>query len=581
MPGGVGILGLGVLPVALAAVLLARRNRLVLALAAASGGFLLTALVLQYEPAGEVTRLDGHARNFALLALLAALSVSLPRLRPRWRYAALASIAALVIWPTIVTPTRSMALALSRGVHLANAQQSEREFDEWVMGRAVITPLRSERIAAYIRNQTTIDARVFSPHPHSMTVSTGRPNASGFPTLIHLFAITGAEYEDVVRSLEPSAIQRLGFTYLHASDEWVARLPDQARAWLQRPDLFEPLIRDGPDTLYRIQPGFLQLTPAPDAQSYEALRRRVPDGATVHVPTPTSPLTAIRIASVLPHARILGTLDPHVHYSLTNIPTEPLAGRLPDIVVVERDLSFDISTQEFTPIWWNHAAVAYATGPGACDRRRSSSRFRELRHRPALERQPARHPDQLYRPLREPCTRPVDRPGLAAGPRRGNRLAVAQRVRVGRIHPGGRPLVRGAAIPRRRRHLDQVPIQCGNRPVGVGRFRRRIRCASDVRQPTGAGRVRPFNQTPARIPASGNHPCAEDPSHGDRVGDIRGLRRRTPRVSERMPGTSADRRPRGHAMSQPGTASLAARFQTVMISTARSPDAKTRVAGPA
>ena len=73
MPGGVGILGLGVIPVALSAVLLARRNRLVLALATASGGFLLTALVLQYEPAGEVTRLDGHARNFALLALLVAL----------------------------------------------------------------------------------------------------------------------------------------------------------------------------------------------------------------------------------------------------------------------------------------------------------------------------------------------------------------------------------------------------------------------------------------------------------------------------------------------------------------------------
>ena len=81
------------------------------------------------------------------------------------------------------------------------------------------------------------------------------------------------------------------------------------------------------------------------------------------MPTPTSPLTAIRIASVLPHARILGTLDPHVHYSLTNIPTEPLDGRLPDIVVVERDLSFDISTQGFTPIWWNGAAVAFATRP--------------------------------------------------------------------------------------------------------------------------------------------------------------------------------------------------------------------------
>ena len=189
MPGGVGVLGLGVLPVALAAVLLARRNQFVLALAAGSGAFLIAALLLQYDPAGEVTRMDGHARNFALLALLVALSIGLRGLRPRWRHAAVAGIAALVIWPTIASPTRSMALALSRGLHLANALQTEREFDAWVMGRAVIKPLRSERIATYIRNQTAVDARVFSPHPHGMTVSTGRPNASGFPTLIHLFGL--------------------------------------------------------------------------------------------------------------------------------------------------------------------------------------------------------------------------------------------------------------------------------------------------------------------------------------------------------------------------------------------------------
>ena len=363
MPGGVGILGLGVLPVALAAMLLARRNRLVMALAAGSGAFLIAALVLQYDPTGEVTRMDGHARNFALLALLVALSIGLPGLRPRWRHAAIAGIATLVIWPTIASPTRSMALALSRGLHLSNAQQNEREFDEWVMGRAVIKPLRSERIAAYIRNQTAVDARVFSPHPHGMTVSTGRPNASGFPTLIHLFGLTGAEYEDALRFLEPAAVRRLGFGYVHAPDDWVENLPMRARSWLRNPDLFELLVRDGTDALYRIQPAFLRLNPLPAPQSYEALREAVPLRATVHVPTPTSPLTAIRVASVLPHARILGTLDPQVHYSLTEIPTQPSNGSLPDIVVVERDVSFDVGIHEFTPIWWNHAAVAYATRP--------------------------------------------------------------------------------------------------------------------------------------------------------------------------------------------------------------------------
>lgn len=363
LPGSVGLVGLGVIPAALTGVLLARRSYLVLALAAASAGLFLAALILQYEPAGEVTRLDGHARNFALLALLVGLSIRLRSVRPSWRLAALVAVAALAVWPTVALPVHNMAAAVGRGVHLANAQPDEREFEEWVMGRAAIRPLRSERIATYIRTQTAIDDRVFSPHPHSMTISTGRPNASGFPTLIHLFAVTGAEYEDARGFLEPTAIQRLGFEYLHATYEWVDSLPDRAQSWLKDPELFEPLVRDTRDTLYRILQPFPSLDSLPDPRSYEALRRLVPAGATVNVPTPTSPLTAIRVASVLPHARILGTLDPHIHYSLTNIPTEPVAGRLPDIVVVERDISFDIGTQEFTPIWWNGAAVAFATRP--------------------------------------------------------------------------------------------------------------------------------------------------------------------------------------------------------------------------
>ena len=32
-------------------------------------------------------------------------------------------------------------------------------------------------------------------------------------------------------------------------------------------------------------------------------------------------------------------------------------------MIVERDVSFDVGIHEFTPIWWNHAAVAYATRP--------------------------------------------------------------------------------------------------------------------------------------------------------------------------------------------------------------------------
>ena len=113
-------------------------------------------------------------------------------------------------------------------------------------GRDQAPAFRANR-ATYIRTQTDIDDRVFSPHPHSMTVSTGRPNASGFPTLIHLFAINGAEYEDARGFLEPKAIQRLGFRYLHATDAWVDSLPDRAQSWLRDAGLFEPLVRDDRD----------------------------------------------------------------------------------------------------------------------------------------------------------------------------------------------------------------------------------------------------------------------------------------------------------------------------------------------
>ena len=83
LPGGIGILGLGPLAVAGAAVLLAWRDRLVRALAVGAGLLALASLTLNYEPnSADLARLGGHARNFALFALLIALTMrvaGLPR----------------------------------------------------------------------------------------------------------------------------------------------------------------------------------------------------------------------------------------------------------------------------------------------------------------------------------------------------------------------------------------------------------------------------------------------------------------------------------------------------------------------
>ena len=156
LPGGVALLGLGPLAVAVVALLLARRDRLVLALAVGASLLVLASLLLNYEPFPfDLVRLEGHARNFALFALLLALGVRLAALRPApWRYAAGATIVALVTWPTIVAPVRNAGQAVVGGVELANARQTQTS-----PGRLdqCFHPIRPYR--GYI-----LDARVFSPH---------------------------------------------------------------------------------------------------------------------------------------------------------------------------------------------------------------------------------------------------------------------------------------------------------------------------------------------------------------------------------------------------------------------------------
>ena len=118
------MLGLGPAAVALIAVLLAWRNPLVLLLAAGSSAFLLAALALFYEPfPGDLTRMDGHARNFALIAVLLALAIRLATLRTRYRYVAAAGIIALATWPTAASPARALSLGLEREYNFPTCRQ--------------------------------------------------------------------------------------------------------------------------------------------------------------------------------------------------------------------------------------------------------------------------------------------------------------------------------------------------------------------------------------------------------------------------------------------------------------------------
>ena len=365
-PGGVGLLGLGPLVIAGVAVLLAWRDRLVVGLALGAALLALTALALFHESLpGTLTRLMGHARNFALLALLLALTVRLAHLRPpRWRYAAGAVLLVVVTWPTVAVPVRNLGLAIGQGVDLANAQPLQYEPGERHphQGRTAM-PFVSDRVAAYIQDHTPVDARVLptTPDDGAIAYATGRPNAAGFTGLVHTLAFNGPEYLDVLDYLEPAALRRLGIAYLHATDAWVADLPDQSARWLADPRFFELLIRDGSEALYRVRPEFLRLDAAPALASFEALRRAVPASATVYLPPPYQTVDVLRAASTLSHAQILGTVDPTSIHLLTPWPAEPLDRRTPDLVIASpKFVPWMFPPAGRQPIWWNDEVAVYA-----------------------------------------------------------------------------------------------------------------------------------------------------------------------------------------------------------------------------
>ena len=248
-PGGVGLLGVG--PVALAgvAVALARRDRLVVTLAASAGVLVLLWLVLVYPPAPwDLGRTAGHARNLSLVALVLALSLRLSSLPSvRWRLGVGALLVALITWPTVVAPVRNLGLAIGHGVQLANARWVQTELidhGEPVPMRRFQLRALTGPVADYLRDHTAADTRVLATEwPYwNVFLGTGRPNNAGFANVIHLNYHQGPEYWDARHYLEPAAIRRLGLEYLLATDVWVESLPDRARQWLADPSMFEPLI---------------------------------------------------------------------------------------------------------------------------------------------------------------------------------------------------------------------------------------------------------------------------------------------------------------------------------------------------
>lgn len=407
--GGIGVLGIGPVVVASLAVLLARRDRLVLALAVGAAVLLAAWLVLSYSPAPWViSRLAGHARNLALVALLlalvprltetfaqphrhsrggrnpcssgperlhASLRKSLAKLRSayvirlglrsrRWRYLLAGLLVALVVWPTIAGPIHGLTAAAGSGAQLANARwaaQHLRTQSPATPARRFEMPAMSDRLAIHIRDHTPLHARVLTPEWPYWTVSlaTGRPSSAGFSDLTHLIYFTGPEYLDAVNYMEPNAIRRLRIEYIHATDAWAAALPPRAQRWLADSRLFELLVRDGAEALYRVRQAFLTLDVEPHPEAFEALRS-APSSTIVYLAPELGWLEGLRVASVLPHTRLTGAVDTRLLHLQAPTPwtVEPPGEPAPDLVVLPA--SAEPPTAEWLPIWRNDDIAVYA-----------------------------------------------------------------------------------------------------------------------------------------------------------------------------------------------------------------------------
>lgn len=367
-PGGVGVLEAGTIPVVATAIALRWRNRLVIALAIASTLLLLAALTIRYEFSNwDVARLDGHARNFALAALLIGLSTRMPDLSPRWRYVVGTMILASIAWPTAIGPVQNLLMAVSQGPQLSNAKSLAAENSprsQPFRGTRYAMPAQiSALVSDVIRERLPVDTPVLSPYPSEMSILTGRPNAAGFPRTVQYHDDQGPEYLDAIRYLEPIAIRRLGFSHIHAPDAWAARLPDRAQRWLRNPAFFELLAFDDTEALYQILPAFYGLKSTPHPESFEALRQAVPTGSTVYFSAVLEPRDATRVATVLAHTHLLGReIRPPWHTRL-EIEMAPLHKEVPDLVVTplhRAPSAFPFSARQ--PVWWNKNLAIYAPG---------------------------------------------------------------------------------------------------------------------------------------------------------------------------------------------------------------------------
>ena len=199
-------------------------------------------------------------------------------------------------------------------------------------------------------------------------LGTGRPNNAGFADVIHLNYHSGPEYWDARHYLEPAAIRRLGLEYGASRRTCLGGFacPRSVEGgWL-----------GGPKHVRAVDPrrgrGALSHSAGISRRSRW---RRIPSHlkrcgrCRLRRRSTSTPQTIwldrLRVASVLPHARLVGAISALPLHVRTSEPwtVEPLGEHVPDLIVLPASVEpwtwmFPPGSRQ--PIWQNAEVAVYA-----------------------------------------------------------------------------------------------------------------------------------------------------------------------------------------------------------------------------
>ena len=268
-----------------------------------------------------------------------------------------------------------------------------------------------------------------------MSIHTGRPSAAGFAEHVHLFPFTGPEYEDAIRNRRLCAgLDSATFTRPKAGSPTCPSAQNRGSR-TQRCSLSSVT---GRTSCTALNPRFWIWTRRQLRIRSKHSDRSSQDRRPVVRGRADSSGAARRSGASTRQARgnpQTGTPVP------PEIPFDSESESPPDVVVVARDRAMNASTHSFPAIWWNHAAIAYATSsavtaavtPPPQPESNFAVQISDVQPPPT-----ASHCRKLHRSR----VRAMDGPGLAGDPGGAQPLVIANELRRRRLCTCGRPLVR-------------------------------------------------------------------------------------------------------------------------------------------